>query len=254
MVLADLIAWETHVAHENVMLLRHSNQIVDALVRTGSSIEEYTRMQPIGSKYDYTDPTKPLIKVVVVIVHDVVWGVYRVWGVKREGTTYDLSSDAHLSFDIERGAHERPAKIFKMELISSSSIGVMVDGWEGKSRTRVQRSDGGFFHQIIVNLPTSPIEEFIFRKGQEDTVAISITAPSDERRRRLAVAPRLPARCMVISTSFQRNPMLSLRYCSEQKGFVNCANLLRRSTAAPMVVRTWGCIIGYDSLKGVRIL
>jgi hypothetical protein len=205
MILADLIASEANVATENVMLLRHSNQIVDALMRRGSSIEEYTHMQPVGSKYDYTDPSKPLIKAVVVIVHDVVWGVYRVLGVEREGTTYDLSSEAHRSFDIERGAYERPAKLFRMELISSSSLGHVVIGWEGKSRTPVQRHDGGFFRQITVNLPMSPIPEPTLREAQDEAVAKAIKSSPKDRKHRLAAAPKLPTRIEVITTAFLRN-------------------------------------------------
>lgn len=206
MILAELIASETGVALENVMLLRHSNQIIEALLRRGSSIEEYTRLQPVGSKYDYTDSSKPLIKAVVVIVHDSVWGVYRVLGVEREGTTYDLSSEAHRSFDIERGAYERPAKLFRMELISSSSLGHVVIGWEGKSRTPVQRYDGGFFRSITVNLPLNPIAEHTLREAQDEAVDKSIKGDSDDRKKRLAIAPRLPARREVISTIFLRSP------------------------------------------------
>ena len=206
MILIDLIANEAGVTSENVMLLRHSNNIVDALLRRGSSIEEYTQMQPVGSKYDYTDPTKPLIKVVVVIVHDAVWGVYRVLGVEREGTTYELSSDAHRRFDIERGAHERPAKLFNLELISSRALGQVITGWKGKSRTPVQRSNGGFFRQITVNLPMNPNSKATLQVAQDEAVAKSLKGDPDDRKKRLAIAPRLPMRIEVISTAFIRNP------------------------------------------------
>ncbi|MQU04444.1 hypothetical protein GHO27_01955 [Pseudomonas helleri] len=147
-----------------------------------------------------------MIKIVVVIVSDKVWGVYRVYGVEREGSTYELASVAHRSFDIERGAYERPAKLFDMELIHSQAIGLSVTGWEGKSRTPVQRSDGGFFRQITVDLPTEPFEEPTLRLLQEEAVATSLKGSSDARRKRLMTAPKLPPQIQTLSTVFIRNP------------------------------------------------
>jgi hypothetical protein len=150
MSLVALISSEFDIPLANVMLLRHSNATVKQLLAAGSSVEEYTFIQPTGSPYDYTHPEKIPIRVVVVIVNDRVYGIYEVLGVEKEGTTYSLTSAAHQSFNIERDRPPRPAKRFSMRALPSASIGLQVTGWENRTRTPVQRSDGGFFKDIDV--------------------------------------------------------------------------------------------------------
>lgn len=206
MILAELIAQETGVDAEKIMLLRHSNNIVKKLLGRGSSIEEYTFTQPTGSIYDYTDPKKNPIEVVVVIVNDEVYGVYRVLGVEREGTTYTLTSDAHRGFDIERGISDRDAKRFKMMQAPSISIGIPVSGWEGgRSRTPVQRSDGGFFWLVEVSVPVAPIIESYFTEDLNKRILGSLADDPRERQLRLAVAPKIPRRIEVISVTYMRS-------------------------------------------------
>lgn len=144
------IAAEMGVDIEAVMLLRHSNSKVAALLAQGGSIEEYTSVQPIGSPYDYVNPTKGDIKIIVVIVNDSIYGVFRNLGVEKVGTTYDLVSNSHRQFDIQRGKEARPARRFKLQRIQSSIDQLPVVGWERRSRTPVQRSDGSFFSEISV--------------------------------------------------------------------------------------------------------
>lgn len=205
MILVDLITRETGTPLERIMLLRHSNQIVDSLLRKGGSIENYTFMQPVGSKYDYYDPTKPRIEIVVVIVHDAVYGVFKVLGVEQEGTTYMLAGEAHRSFDIERSVPDRPAKLFRMEPIQSAALGRQVIGWESRTRTPVQRFDGSFFRAIEVALPDAPMPEATLRKQLEMEVKASFSKDSNERQRRLVTAPKLPPRVETVSVSFMRN-------------------------------------------------
>lgn len=237
MVLADFVAREAGVSIDKIMLLRHSNANVDELLKRGSSIEEYTILQPIGSKYDYADPSKPTIEVVVVIVHDTVWGVYRVLGVEHEGTTYGLASAAHRNFDIERGAYDRPARLFKVELIPSTTIGHPITGWEGRTRTTVQRFDGGFFREVRVNLPGAPTPESVVRQDEAAAVAKSLLSDPKDRARRLVNAPRLPTRIEVVSTAFLRNPDVIAEVLLRAGGVCElCANpapFQRRSDGSP---------------------
>ncbi len=53
MKLAELVMKEAGVAPEAIMLLRHGNELVATLLRFGSTIDQLTDVQPIGSKYDY---------------------------------------------------------------------------------------------------------------------------------------------------------------------------------------------------------
>lgn len=215
MVLAELISEETGVPLENLMLLRHSNGSMEELDKFGGSLDEYTKIQPAGSKYDYSNPAKPLIEVVVVIAResanakDVVRKVYRVLGVEREGPAYALASDAHQHFVVGRKQPRNPErleKLFRMEEISSRAVGHAVTGWEGKGITPVQRFNGGFFRDIMINLPSvAPQSEFTLRKNQDDELAEAIGRTSKERIDRLATAPKFPTRIEIISTAFLRN-------------------------------------------------
>lgn len=237
MILATLIATEAGVDAERVMLLRHSNNIVKKLLARGSSVEEYTFTQPTGSKYDYTDPTNPPIEVIVVIVNDEVYGVYRVLGVEREGTTYTLTSKAHRDFDIERGTIDRDAKRFRMEQVPSASIGSPVSGWEGRSRTPVQRSDGSFFWLVEVEAPVIPLNESFFREDLNKRVLKSLADAPEARQLRLAVAPKMPRRVEVTSVAFVRNSDVIAEVLLRAAGVCElCGSLapfIRKSNGSP---------------------
>src|SRR5262245_53721034 len=157
MLLASIAAREAGVSADRIMLLRHSNTVVAELIARGGSLEEYTSVQPSGSKYDYLDPDKSPIEVVVVIVDDAVHRIFRVLGVLEEGTTYSLTSEALRKYDEERGKSDRPAKRFALQPIPSATIRRPVRGWGKRTRTPVQRSDGGFFWEIEVDIPTIPL-------------------------------------------------------------------------------------------------
>ena len=88
--LAALVAGEMNVPVSEVMLLRHSGERIKELLAAGATVEDYTFTQPTGSRYDYAAPGKNPVSLVVVIVEDRVYGVYRVGGVEREGTTIRL--------------------------------------------------------------------------------------------------------------------------------------------------------------------
>jgi|GEM_PF-760936 len=149
--LVDLISIETGVDFSQIMLLRHFNT-VDRLIELGGSVDEFTSLQPTGSKYDYWAEGKHRIKIVAVIVHDYIYGIYRVLGIKTEGTTYSLTSKPHQQFDTERKKKDRPARRFDMELIPSSVTGTSITGWKGREISPVARSDGKLFWQIEVDI------------------------------------------------------------------------------------------------------
>lgn len=207
MSLAASVADEFGIATDRVLLLRHSNQRVKELLAAGSSVEEYTFTQPTGSIYDYTDPARTPIEVVVVIVEDRVYGAYRVLGVEEEGTTYSLTSPAHQRVDEARRKPPRPAKRFAMESLSTAHAGLPISGWEGgRSRTAVQRADGGFFHEITVQTALTPIDSGRLREQFFAEVDAAMADAPSVRHRRLTLATRLPRRVRVTSWEFVRNP------------------------------------------------
>lgn len=236
MVLAELVAREANVALDEVMLLRHSNKNVKQLLAQGGSVEDYTFVQPVGSKYDYLNPEKDPIAVVVVIVNDAVYGVYRVRGVLEEGTTYSLASDAHVSFDVARNRPSRPAKRFDMIQLQSASLGLLITGWENRSRTTVQRSGGGFFQEVKVDAETATSSDALFGDF-EHRVRESMQLGHEKRKRRLILAPKLPRRLTVTTTAFARNPDVVAEVLIRARG--NCelchaaAPFSRRSDASP---------------------
>lgn len=203
MYLVSAVAAAAKVNPDEIMLIRHSNSTVERLLSFGGTVEEYTAVQPTGSKYDYLHPSEPKISIVVVIVNDCVHGVFRVLGVEREGTSFTLTSSAHRRFDEARDKAERPARRFKLEVVETKLLGLAVRGWEKRSRTPVQRCNGGFFWEIEVDVFIRA-DELLELLDQE--VQAALRDSPIKRRARLASSPVMPKRVEVVSFVFRRNP------------------------------------------------
>jgi hypothetical protein len=209
--LGELIAGEAGVPLDAVMLLRHGNNSVAHIRRCGSTVEEFTAIQPINSKYDFIHPDLPRIAVVAVIADDEVHGVYRVDGVDAEGTFYELGSDAYKRFDTERMVNEPKRAVlrcrrFVLHPLASIATGLRVVGWEGRSRTPVQRQGSGFFDEIEVLPPPGASIERAIEASFEEQVADSLRLTRAARLQRLARAPAQPPRVEVTTFVFARNP------------------------------------------------
>lgn len=148
--LGQLIATETHVQPEHIMLLRHSNTKVRALRRAGGSLDEYTYVQPKNSHYDYLADGETPVQVVAVIVEDCLYGVYWVDRIEREGTTRTLVSAAFRSFDLGQGYPERPARKYVLSPLPSSLVGRAVRGWTS-TRNATARYGGRLFSSVEVD-------------------------------------------------------------------------------------------------------
>lgn len=157
--LVDLVRRETGAQYSEIMLLRHSNDSISKLLACGATVEEYTAMQPTGSKWDFWAEGKLPIDVVAVIVEKSLYGVFRILGVEAVGTTFSISSSAHRRFDIERGKSERPARRFSLQRVPTPADSLAVTGWERKEISPVLRSKNpdGLFWKIEVNAPEEPI-------------------------------------------------------------------------------------------------
>lgn len=149
--LAELVARESGIALENVMLLRHSNREVATLRKHGGDLLEFTAIQPVETRYDYHHPERHVIRVVAVIVDDHLLGVFRVGRTSRLGTNYSLGSPGYVEFETARRIPVRRCALFPLERVPCSADGRPVRGWGGsRTRTPVQRIDGGFFLGIEV--------------------------------------------------------------------------------------------------------
>lgn len=237
MILASIVATEAGVSPDLVMLLRHANSIVAELLARGSSLAEYTSVQPTESKYDYLDPNHHAVEVVVVIVDDAVHGVFRVLGVEEEGTTFSLTSEAHRQYDQERGKEDRPAKRFALQPIPSTTIGRPVRGWERRTRTPVQRSDGGFFWEIQVDVPIERVSDIELQRKLDAAVHESFQVDPRVRTARLASALAQPRRVEVSSFAFIRNPDVIAEVLARAQGICEAcgaaAPFSRRSDGTP---------------------
>lgn len=237
MKLAELIMKEAGVAPEAIMFLRHGSELVATLLRFGSTIDQLTDVQPIESKYDYFHPSRPRIEIVVVIVHDQVDGVYRVAGVKAEGTNYSLTSEAHQRFDSARNVPEAPHRYFLLQPLPSVAVGLAVCGWEGRTRTPVQRSSDSFFWDVEV----VPQGNTGLREAIEQSFATRIAASAGQsqqaRLARLASAPKQPTRVEVSAWVFSRNPDVVAEVLHRASGYCEaCANtapFIRKSDGTP---------------------
>lgn len=215
--LAEFVANEHGVALENVMLLRHSDRAVKELRDAGGTVKEYTFMQPISSSYDYRHPNHPPVYLLVVVVHDRVYGVFKVLGVDAEGDTYSLSSAGHQQFDKTREKPPRPARRFQMEHVQSATQNVIVHGWEHRQRTAVQRASGGFFGEIsiapnvedskrtVVPHPNAVLDLDELNQRSAKEVQDSLSGTAAARHKRLEKAPVKPFRVPVTTTAFIRN-------------------------------------------------
>jgi hypothetical protein len=188
------------------MLLRHSNDSTRFLAECGASFEEYTAIQPIGSKYDYfRDPDSP-IQAVVVIVDDRVYGVFRIVGVSRSGSSYDIASPEYVEFDRRRDRPSRECHYFLLEQLPSSAIGRQVHGWEKRTRTPVQRHDDSFFDEISVDAAPSVVSVESLRSQFRAQVRASTRSSSADRALRLQRSDAIPKRVAAITFEFVRNP------------------------------------------------
>lgn len=205
MPLAQLVSEEFGVPLDKIMLLRHSADSIRKLQAAGGTVEDYTCTQPTESAYDYLHPRKTPVELVVVIVRDHVYGVFRVLGVEREGTSYSLTSEAHQRFDMARGKPPRPAKRFSMRPMHTAYADLPVHGWEGRSRTAVQRSDGSFFLEIAVAPWVDPEDSSTLQQQLDRRLQAALSDTPAQRRERLALAPKLPRMVTVTTAAFVRN-------------------------------------------------
>lgn len=235
--LAALVAAEHNVPLSEVMLLRHSDQRIRELLAAGATVEDYTFTQPIGSRYDYAAPDRPLVTLVVVIVEDRVYGVYRMGGVEREGTTYSLTSEAHQSVDIRHARPERPARRFVMTPLQSASLDANVRGWERRARTTVQRLGGGFFHEISVELEEGPRDAEELQRHLREAVKIASRKTPEQRQAYLTLAPKIPRKVTVTSVGFLRNAYVIAEVLLRANGHCercqSAAPFMRRKDGSP---------------------
>ncbi len=145
--LARTVAAEASVDPQHVVLLRQSNRRTAALSRAGGTLEGYTLVQPIDSKYDFAAAGKLPIHIVVAIVDDKVHAVYRITGVEKTGTTRSLTTAGYNRFDQAAGYRERPAKRFSAEELKSRCLDRPIVGWTSP-RNAVARYGGKMFDNV----------------------------------------------------------------------------------------------------------
>lgn len=169
MKLADLLLQENEgLARDQLMLLRHAEKEVTLLKQCGATVEEFTAVQPVNDVYDFLLPSRPAVKVVGAVVGDRLFAVYEVGEVLAEGLSTAISSLEYQRFELSRRRDDgtqkpiRHCRKYALELLPSGALEACVTGWEGRTRTPVQRWDSGFFDEIEVDaLPISsrPIGE-----------------------------------------------------------------------------------------------
>ena len=200
------------------MLLRHSTGSVQKLLSCGATIEEYTAIQPNGTYYDYRLPNKPEVQVVVVVVDEKVYGVFRITGIEAEGTNYSLASPEYREFDRIRKKPELSARRYSLERIPSVVDGQPVTGWERRQRTPVQRADSGFFFNIEVPEVRQPeTAEEVFAHF-DAAVQAALQSTTAQRKRQLPAVDAPPSRIEVLTTVFLRNPAVVAEVLLRAKG------------------------------------
>ena len=237
MILADLIHRESGVPLAEIMLLRHSNAEVAKARSHNVSIEEYTALQPTDSKYDFHRSGATPISVVVVVVDDRVNAVYRVTGIEAEGSVYALGSPAYQQFELARQKDDRACKRFRLIAQPSAAIGLPVRGWNGRTRTPVQRADGGFFDEIEVGSNDESSFRDECERAFQAQVETATQDSSEARLRRIEAANALPTRISASSYVFVRNPDVVAETLARANGVCqdckSAAPFKRRSDGTP---------------------
>lgn len=235
--LATLVASETSEPVEAIMFLRHGNDSVAALRNYGATVEEFTAIQPIASKYDYFHPRKHQVSVVVVIVEDHVYGVFKILRIEATGTNLSVASQEYRRFDSERGKPTRKCHKFLLQRLSSVATGLPVHGWEGRTRTPVQRSVDSFFAEVEIGEMNTELTEGTVEASFSNQVQASLRSAPAERQLRLAQANDTPARVPVTSFAYVRNPDVVAEVLSQANGACqrcrNSAPFNRRSDGTP---------------------
>ena len=110
-----------------IMLLRHSNTTVAQLLDSGSTIEEYTEVQPIGSRYDYLDDARALYRW-LLSSSMIAFMRFIALGCCARGAHIRLRV-AHIETSIgHEEKMERPARRYKLEAIQNPFLGAAVTG------------------------------------------------------------------------------------------------------------------------------
>jgi 5-methylcytosine-specific restriction endonuclease McrA len=219
--LADLVASEAGVSAGQVAFIRHSTESIRMLAKFGATIEEYTAVQPVGSKYDFAHPDKPPVSVVVVVIQDSVYAAFRLLGVDSTGPSTEISTPEYIRFDQARGKASRYCHKFQLTTLHTRFAGFRVVGWEGRARTPVQRADDSFFAEVMVDAPDiSPLQE---AKSVEDAfverVQNSLRSPAADRQRRLAQSDGVVERIAVLAYAYSRNPDVVAEVLLRANGF-----------------------------------
>ena len=216
--LTELVASETGLPVEALMLLRHSNDSTRFLFECGASVEEYTAIQPVGSKYDYfRDPLHP-VRAVIVIVNDHVYAVFRVTGIARSGPNFEVASPPYIEFDRRRNKPSRNCHYFRLEQIPVSAVARRVIGWERRSRTPVQRFGDSFFNEIEVSPPVHTVSSEALRSQLQVQVDSASRLSSGERKNQLQEPLWPPSRVAVVGYDFIRNPFVVAEVLHHAKG------------------------------------
>lgn len=219
------------------MLLRHGNDSLASLRQFGVSIEEFTRIQPIASKYDYLSPARLPVSVVAVVANDLVYGVYRITGIEASGTNYTIVSDAYKAFEAGRDIPVRNCHRFGLESLPSACVGLPVQGWESRTRTPVQRFGGSFFDEVHVGSSQNEDMRTSIEQAFHKRVEASLAEAPETRQVRLAKAISVPTRLAVATFVFSRNPDVVAEALIRANGICQAckrpAPFARRSDGSP---------------------
>jgi 5-methylcytosine-specific restriction protein A len=183
------------------VFVRHSSSQLRQVRSFGGSIEDYTFVQPKGTAYDFTDEIQGPVNVVVVIEADRIYAVYEVKGVIEEGSSAALHSAGMRAYDAKNSRPDFMARRFDLVELSSAVKGKRIFGWERRQQTAVQRIDGGFFHEIRVDIdqeiPDSSDALLLMMRFERDQIYVrqtDIHAPfGGSRQSGISVSARVPA-------------------------------------------------------------
>ncbi len=238
--LPSQVSIETSTNIDQIMLLRHANAQIDLLNQHNVSYEQYTQFQPVGGRFDFhhTARHKP-ITMVIVVIRDSVYQVYRIDSKHEIGSNHDKKFVGANYYSFQANRKARLLRKFNLTPIENSCVNQPVFGYAGRAIAAALHSVNPMFWEVCINIkPPMRLQAEI-----EHDLACSIKEGrnDDENHRarltRLSAANPHPQRVLVSNYITIRNPDVIVETLFQAKGVCqSCkspAPFNRRSDGTP---------------------
>ncbi|MDP4302962.1 HNH endonuclease [Leptothrix discophora] len=204
--MATYVSIETSVTPDCIMLIRHANSQISTIAQFGVSIEDYTKFQPEGGRFDFhcTNRHRPA-EIAVVIVADHVHEIYRIGPHHQRGSSHDQKFVGRSYWAFQQSKDPRILRKFDLTPIANKCNGQRVSGYAGRERNAALHSGTPMFWEIGLDVEVAHSLKTALDGHLEREIEKS-TKNRQERLDRLSRANPTPKLALVSSYVMERNP------------------------------------------------